>query len=356
MDRSHGKGGGELSFDVLNGLEVEVDDPDHFELHLSHHQRGALDAASLVNTPHVGVRTDQALRKRPVDTVGVLRLKAGQALLEFRDRQVIAGPGDMLLYDLERPFRCVGLDGAMVDWDVVHLGRGLLDRELAAVRDVEDLKLDGTAPENRVLRSYLDGLHGNLAELDATSASAFADTTVEMLRNALVLGQRSDQTRNARALHRVQALLLTRLRNPNLRIEEVSREIGIAPRTIHRLFQSIGTTPMRWIEEQRLNRIAREMRSAAHTCSSITQLALSCGYNDQSSFGRAFKRKFGMSPSDYRKGVRRNETMAPRPKRHSAEPRADGAGGQPAGKATGSPCRAAQRDPDRSKVEAKRSP
>jgi AraC-like DNA-binding protein len=300
----------ELSFDVLSGLEVEVNDPDHFELHLAHQQRGTLKAASLLNCPHAGIRTSSAVRQRPVDTVSIMSLKAGQALLEFQDREVIAGPGDMLLHDLERPFRTAGLRGAMVEWKIVHLGRSLLEGEFDAIRDVGDLKLDGNAPENRVLRAYLDELHGSLAEMDATSASAFEDTTVEMLRSALVLRQRTDQTRNTRALHRVQALLLTRIRDPKLRIEEVSREIGIPPRTIHRLFQSIGTTPMRWIEEQRLSRIALELRSTTHACRSITQLALSCGYNDQSSFGRAFKRRFGVSPSDYR-GTGRCEEMAP---------------------------------------------
>ena len=301
----------ELSFDMLNGLEVETTDPDHFELHLEHQQRGTLKAARLLNSPHAGIRTSCAIRQRPVDTVSILRLKAGQALLEFQDRQVIAGPGDMLLHDLERPFRSVGLRGAMVEWEVFHLGRSLLDGELGAVRDVGDLKLDGSAPANRVLRAYLDALQGSLGDMDTMSASAFEDTTVEMLRNALVLGQGADQTHNARALHRVQALLLTRIRDSKLRIEEVSREVGIPPRTIHRLFQAIGTTPMRWVEEQRLNRIALELRSTAYACRSITQLALSCGYNDQSSFGRAFKRRFGVSPSDYRKGVNRHEAIDP---------------------------------------------
>jgi AraC-like DNA-binding protein len=294
---------------MLNGLEVEVTDPDHFELHLAHQQRGTLKAASLLNSPHAGIRTSSAVRQRPVDTVSILRLKAGQALLEFQGREVIAGPGDMLLHDLERPFRSVGLRGEMVDWEIVHLRRSLLDREFDAVCDVGDLKLDGTAPENRVLRAYLDGLHGNLTNMDAVSASVFEDTTVEMLRNALVLRGSADTMRNARALHRVQAVLLARFREPSLRIEDVSQELGIHPRTIQRLFQSIGTTPMRWLEEQRLNKIALELRSSAHACRSITQLALSCGYNDQSSFGRAFKRRFGVSPSDYRKGVRRQEAM-----------------------------------------------
>ena len=198
----------------------------------------------------------------------------------------------------------------MVDWKVIHLKRSLLDAELSGIRDVEGLKLDGTVPVNRVLRAYLDALHASLADMDTIGANAFEDTTVEMLRNTLVLGQGAGQTRNARALHRVQELLLNRIRDPKLRIDEVSREVGISPRTIHRLFESTGTTPMRWIDEQRLNRIALELRSTAHACRSITQIALSCGYNDQSSFGRAFKRHFGVSPSDYRKGLRRPEAMA----------------------------------------------
>ena len=291
----------ELSYDLLNGLEVETADPSGFRLSFNHHRSGNLSAASLTNTPHLGLRSAEAVRKRPSDTVSILRLKAGRAVLEFGDESVAASAGDMLIHDLERPFRSVGVGDDPLSWQIVHLRRSLLDGELSAARNVSDFKLDGGAAENRVLRSYLDSLHQNLGEMDCLSADAFEKTTVEMLRNALVFMHPQDHTRHAKALHRVQAALLDRMREPKLRIEDVSREVGIGPRTIHRLFQSIGTTPLRWIEDHRLKTIAQELRSTTHAGRSITQIALSCGYNDQSNFGRVFKRKFGVSPSRYRK-------------------------------------------------------
>lgn len=42
---------------------------------------------------------------------------------------------------------------------------------------------------------------------------------------------------------------------------------------------------------------------------SLTTIALKYGYNDSSSFSKAFKRQFGCSPSVYRKEQERTRTV-----------------------------------------------
>jgi len=50
---------------------------------------------------------------------------------------------------------------------------------------------------------------------------------------------------------------------------------------------------------------ARRRRHCAsellHSDRKISEIAESCGYNDLPTFTRAFKRQFGMAPSEYRK-------------------------------------------------------
>lgn len=55
---------------------------------------------------------------------------------------------------------------------------------------------------------------------------------------------------------------------------------------------------MAWVSEQRLLYSASQLE---HGCRKISEIAAVCGYNDLPTFTRAFKRQFGMAPSEYRK-------------------------------------------------------
>jgi AraC family transcriptional activator of tynA and feaB len=280
-------------------MDVETSDADTFQLNVSHQDRGGLLFAHLTNTPHINARTAQSIRRDETDTVSVLTINSGRAVLELNDEQVEAGPGDMLLHDLDRPIRCIGIGDELIDWKIMHLRRSLLDAELAAVKNVQGLKLDGNVPANRVLRTYLEALHGNLGTMDVMEARAFEATTTDILRNSLLLNQPRDQTKNGRALQKVQSSILENLHKPDLSLNEVAEQVGIGPRTIHRLFQQTGMTPMKWAEDQRLKLVEHKLRSSAGSQVSITRIALSSGYNDISTFSRSFKRKYGLSPTKY---------------------------------------------------------
>jgi len=58
-----------------------------------------------------------------------------------------------------------------------------------------------------------------------------------------------------------------------------------------------GTSPGRWLLERRLERAAHLLRS---TAMSITEIVFECGFENASHFCRAFKKKFGQSPSLFR--------------------------------------------------------
>jgi AraC-like DNA-binding protein len=58
-----------------------------------------------------------------------------------------------------------------------------------------------------------------------------------------------------------------------------------------------GTSPGRWLLERRLERSASLLQT---TAMSVTEIMFECGFEDLSHFSRAFKEKFGLSPSVYR--------------------------------------------------------
>jgi len=84
------------------------------------------------------------------------------------------------------------------------------------------------------------------------------------------------------------------LQDPELTAERIARANHIAPRTLNRLFAADGTTPIRWLWQQRLS--AGFTALAEGQVSQVTDAAMNFGFNDLSHFSRAFKKTFGCSP------------------------------------------------------------
>jgi AraC family transcriptional regulator len=61
---------------------------------------------------------------------------------------------------------------------------------------------------------------------------------------------------------------------------------------------TLGTTPMAYVG---IRRIERAKRLMAYTPAPLSEIALACGYTDQSHFNRSFSRKVGMSPGLWRR-------------------------------------------------------
>jgi AraC-like DNA-binding protein len=85
----------------------------------------------------------------------------------------------------------------------------------------------------------------------------------------------------------------------NRRLATIS---NMSLRAFERRFQAtFHLTPQRFLRKLRL-RIAS--RAVVYTDESLSDIALSCGFADQSHFSREFRRQFGRTPRDYREHYR----------------------------------------------------
>lgn len=97
---------------------------------------------------------------------------------------------------------------------------------------------------------------------------------------------------------RLLALVEARLCDPELRTAEMAAALGVSPRTVQNAFAQLSTTPSGHVQERRLQRAADRLRAEPGT--RITDIAFELGFNDSAYFARCFRRRFGVSPSDWR--------------------------------------------------------
>jgi transcriptional regulator GlxA family with amidase domain len=84
----------------------------------------------------------------------------------------------------------------------------------------------------------------------------------------------------------------------NLSIESLAKRTSLCPRHFSRLFKQLyDTTPAAYVEQMRLNEARRRLLSSRN---SVTTVAASVGFKSADAFRRAFERRFGLTPRDFR--------------------------------------------------------
>jgi AraC-like DNA-binding protein len=95
------------------------------------------------------------------------------------------------------------------------------------------------------------------------------------------------------------AVVDAELCDPEFGTRRLARRLGISARYVQILFAEMATTPTAFIRGRRLALAARQLArdGASRT---ITDVAYAVGFNDLSSFCRAFRQRFDVSAREYR--------------------------------------------------------
>jgi AraC-like DNA-binding protein len=127
---------------------------------------------------------------------------------------------------------------------------------------------------------------------------------------ALALGATHDATAIANArgvraarLHAVKADIAANLTMRDLSVTAVALRQHVTPRYVHMLFDGEGTTFSQFVLAERLAYAHRLLLDSRHAHQPISAVAYSCGFGDLSHFNHAFRRRYGATPSEVRRGV-----------------------------------------------------
>ncbi|WP_345979187.1 AraC family transcriptional regulator [Sulfurimonas sp. HSL3-2] len=87
----------------------------------------------------------------------------------------------------------------------------------------------------------------------------------------------------------------------DINLDTISSDFQISKFHLHRIFkQEFGFNIYETIKSIRLQKASNLLLTNKN--SSVSDISASCGYSSQTSFTRAFKGRFGMSPKEWRKG------------------------------------------------------
>lgn len=284
----------EVVSSVFGGLVVhDAGGIDGFHAHLRLGDLRLLRTATIEAARQRVTRRRGGERNGPADELVLMLQCTGTCEIEQGGHRSVLRAGDLVLFDNARPYELAMND--RFEQKLVRIERTLWGPLVPQLERRCAQRL-GRSPVGRVLGSLVGSITTEASEC-ASELDSLAPAVIDLAASAF-LGQ-AKQIRRADATYtRVVQAIHRRIWDSALDPASLAREHRISLRYLHTLFHEHGQTVMGFVREARLIGCARVLQSSDRR-RELGRLAERFGFDDDATFRRAFKRRFGLTPSAY---------------------------------------------------------
>ena len=218
-------------------------------------------------------------------------------------------PGSFVFLSTARPFSA-SLAGAhphdAFSAFLVRISGPLLRKQAPLLDDYCGLPLRTDAGAGRIMQTLFDLALNEGGALSSGQRSRFEEMLLDAVINVAVeipeaAGWRPQrQSAHDRVRANAVAYIHCHLSNPELDVSQVAQHCRVSVRYLQAAFAAASTTMGEFIREERLQQCRAALLNAALRDTSIIEISLRWGFSDAPYFSRAYKARFGKSPSSER--------------------------------------------------------
>ncbi|MCL2582051.1 MAG: helix-turn-helix domain-containing protein [Streptosporangiales bacterium] len=238
--------------------------------------------------------------------VKVIMQRRGSAVIAQGGRRSLAGPGDLIAYDVNQPYE--------------YLSRGPVDVVIMALPwpmlgPFGDLFRQRTAlavPGDRGIRSVIGTFFGGLADaalagpgdqLSGPNAARLADAAASMLIAAFTDTPCERIELPTGLTDQILEYALSNLHDPDLTVGSAARRFGISPRYLHKLMRDRDIQFGGWVRRERMKRIRQDLLDPRLANRTAAVIAARWGVGDPDHLSRSLRAEFGQSAAEIRAGA-----------------------------------------------------
>lgn len=292
----------EWAASTIAPIEVEVFDPHAFAARWVSHGIGQLRLLQIYapaqRVTHTGV---EGMAMRAAPSIQLVYARSGVLQTTMAGRQFNVEPGQFVLLDNTRFYQMeMATEHEAAD---LMMPQGWLERYLpdpaALLARPIDARSGWGAPLGALLETVLDGgldqapVPRPLIAEQFGSLLALATGTSEAAEAPRHRGQLA-----SRILRRIESDFA----DPDLSPEVVAGQIGISKRYLQTLLAASGTSFVQELNATRLDRASELLADARVDGLPIADVAFRCGFLDPGYFTRLFRKRFGITPRQWRSG------------------------------------------------------
>jgi AraC-like DNA-binding protein len=232
---------------------------------------------------------------------------AGRSEIRQSNRTALLMPGEWSIYDTTRPYEVDVDEGA--HFLVMQVPGKQTEAWQPYMQNAVARNFSGQHGCGRMAMDLLRVALGEHAHLSESAARDAANAVLQMM--GLDISERAggqaeqDQAGLKQAqLRRVQQHILENLHDPALSPASAAAAFRMSRRYLYNLFALAATTPADFILSARLERSRDALCDATQSVRQIGDIAYRFGFSDAARFSHAFRKRYGASPSEYRRQAR----------------------------------------------------
>lgn len=254
------------------------------------------------------------------DGVELIRVRRGHLHCHVNDSDFLLGPDEMCFINTDQVHRIYGaqkekseLEKLIVNPQMLAWNQGMYEKLVAPVvsdGNFAHIQMDGRSSYAARIIALLDEIKETaMKQPDGYELEVAADVhlvfrSIYMIHEHLVQ-QPSDEY--DLGLQRKMVRYIQEHYMDKISLEDIAGSAGISRTKCTSLFKVYTeTTPVDYLNSYRLEEAARRLLNEQ---TPVADIALSCGFSQQSYFGRMFQKEYGMTPLAYRRSCTGDSCM-----------------------------------------------
>lgn len=289
-----------LISDAFVQLQSEQVSAGHFTASLGVNMLGDIGLMRVNAKAHTVLRTQDLSSSGDGEFYKVSYQVSGHGLLIQDGRETVLAPGDLAIYDTQRPYTLSFDKPSAVMVVLVPHQQFKLSRH--QVSEITAVRMEAGHPLTGTVTPLLQHLGEHLATWDRCGGAALARNTVDLLATAMggVLSRdHSVDTRDSQR-QRIIEFITAHLDSPELSPAYIAQSFFISVRSLHSLFEHEPRSVAALIRHQRMQHAAELLGDRLLAQVPISAIGARVGIPDAPGFTRTFAREFGATPGRFR--------------------------------------------------------
>jgi len=282
------------------GLQSDVYGDAEFDGNMATEHAGEVVLTRLEANRHRVAKNDRQARDGEVGYLKIVAPYRGTAGVEQKGRQAWVSPGEWSIYDTTDIYRVA--NPVRVEHLIVMVPKApLVQRGL----QLDQLMAQRLGTGGGISRLALQAMRSAWQELPSIAPSAargVGETIMQLVQLSLLelSGRDSAPTQREALRERIKQVIARRLGDARLSVDAIAVELNCSRRQLYNAFGDEPDGVAGYVLAQRLEACRRDFADRRLDATSITEIALRHGFNHPAHFSRAFKARFGMTPSEWR--------------------------------------------------------
>lgn len=243
-----------------------------------------------------GERTEADIRSNPEPYLTVVMPLHGAIALTAGDASTLIGENELAIWDSTQPLS-FELSGAAYEQISVIVPQRLLRAGDAMCAALHCAHVDKNNVLSELCVQHMSTLSRFLNSQLRPYEISLSNVTTSLFDAVLASLYKAPRDRDL-LLGEIKNYIECYITDDSLSPRTLARAFEISTRYAHKLFEHDGCTIGEWILKRRLERSASDLMRSDW---SITDIAFKWGFKDLGHYSRSFKRRYGKTPSAYRR-------------------------------------------------------